>query len=91
MKTKTISNRSRGILHLLGAVTIIWIMTFIVLPTLTGSFTCFQTLADFIDSSGIDTGQFYYTDVEIVTQADVGARSSIAFFQNKERQVESRQ
>lgn len=73
----------RGILQLIGAIVLIWALTFQILPTLTRSFTSFSTLADFIDFSGIDTGQFYYTDVEIVTQADLGARSSIDFYRQQ--------
>lgn len=83
MAKLAIYEKSKGVLQLLTATTMIWLMTFFVLPAITGSFKSFQTLADFIDSSGIDTGQFYYTDVEIVTQADIGARSSIEFYHNR--------
>ena len=84
MTSQTIPSRLKGVGQLVGAITVIWLMTFIVLPALTGSFTSFSTLAAFIDSSGIDTGQFYYTDVEIVTRADIGARSSIEFYQSQQ-------
>lgn len=83
MTVKTIASRLKGVGQLLTALTLIWLMTFIVLPALTGSFRSSSTLAAFIDSSGIDTGQFYYTDVEIVTKADMGARSSIEFYQSR--------
>lgn len=83
MTSQTIPRRLKGVGQLVAAITLIWLMTFIVLPALTGSFKSFSTLAAFIDSSGIDTGQFYYTDVEIVTQADMGARSSIEFYQSR--------
>ena len=83
MITQTIPSQLKGLGQLVTAITLIWLMTFIVLPALTGSFKSFSTLAAFIDSSGIDTGQFYYTDVEIVTQADMGARSSIEFYKKR--------
>ena len=83
MTSQTIPNQLKGVGQLFAAITLIWLMTFVVLPAITGSFKSFSTLAAFIDNSGIDTGQFYYTDVEIVTQADLGARSSIQFYQNR--------
>lgn len=83
MKSETI----KGYLKLTGAIVVVWVMTFVVLPAVTHSFSSFQTLADFIDYSEIDTGQFYYTDVEIVTKADIGARSTIAYFSDKHSQV----
>lgn len=75
----------KGVAQLIGSGLVIWIMTFFVLPAITNSFSSFKTLADFIDSSGIDTGQFYYTDVEIVTKADIGARSTIEFFSDRKQ------
>lgn len=83
MTSQTILSKMTGVGQLITAISLICLMTFVVLPALTRSFTSFSTLAAFIDSSGIDTGQFYYTDVEIVTQADIGARSSIQFYQNR--------
>lgn len=86
MTSQTIPKKLKGVGQLVTAISLIWVMTFVVLPALTRSFTSFSTLAAFIDSSGIDTGQFYYTDVEIVTQADIGARSSIKFYQKRTAQ-----
>lgn len=83
MTPQTILGQLKGVGQLVTAITLIWLMTFIVLPYLTNSFKSFSTLAAFIDSSGIDTGQFYYTDVEIVTKAEIGARSSIEFYQSR--------
>ena len=83
MTSQTIPRQLKGGAQFVSAIILIWFMTFIVLPALTSSFKSFSTLAAFIDSSGIDTGQFYYTDVEIVTTADIGARSSIEFYQNR--------
>ena len=81
MTTQIFPSQLKGVGQLLAAISLIWLMTFVVLPAITNSSKSFSTLAAFIDSSGIDTGQFYYTDVEIVTQADMGARSSIEFYQ----------
>lgn len=83
MTSQTIPSQLKGLGQLVAAFALIWFMTFTVLPALTRSFESFSTLAAFIDNSGIDTGQFYYTDVEIVTKADVGARSSIKFYQSR--------
>ena len=81
--TTASKKKLRGLVGLAGSAVVIWGLTFVVLPALTASFTSFQTLADFIDESGIDTGQFYYTDVEIVSHADIGARSTIEYFSGK--------
>lgn len=82
---KSIKSRTKGVVQLLSTGVAVWAMTFFVLPAVTNSCSSFKTLADFIDSSGIDTGQFYYTDVEIVTKADIGARSTIEFFSDKKK------
>lgn len=83
MEKRSTKTQGQGLGQLVAAITVIWLLTFIILPAVTSSFSSFRTLAAFIDSSGIDTGQFYYTDVEIVTHADLGARSSIEFYQQR--------
>lgn len=75
----------KGIMQLLCSLFVIWSMTYVVMPAITNSNDSFRTLADFIDSSGIDTGQFYYTDVEIVTKANIGTRSTIEYFTNRKK------
>lgn len=75
----------KGIVQLAGSIGIIWLFTFIVMPAIASSCTSFRTLAAFIDESEIETGQFYYTDVEIVTKANLGARSTIEYFSDKKR------
>lgn len=82
MKT-SVKEHLTGIVQLIGAIAVVWSMTFVVLPAVTNSFQSFKTLAGFIDESEIDTGQFYYTDVEIVAHADMGARSTIEYFSGK--------
>ena len=81
--SEKIKKQAKGVAGLLCSLFVIWSLTFYILPTISGSFHSFKTLADFIDESEIDTGQFYYTDVEIVTHADIGARSTIEYFSGK--------
>ena len=70
----------KGYLQLAGSIVAIWCLTFVVLPAITNSSESFKTVADFIDSAEIDTGQFYYTDVEEVTRANMALRSTIEYF-----------
>jgi hypothetical protein len=83
MQNKREKSRLKGWLQLTASLFAVWALTFVVLPAITDSSVSFQTIARFIDYSGIDTGQFYYTDVEIVTRADIGARSTIEYFSGK--------
>ena len=83
MPNENQKSRIKAWLQLVTACFAVWTLTFVILPAITSSSENFQTIANFIDSSGIDTGQFYYTDVEIVTQADIGARSTIEYFSGK--------
>jgi len=79
------SNKStlRGVLQLIACCFVVWAATFYVLPALTHSHSDIHTLADFIDESEIDTGEFYYTGVEVVVQADINTRSTIEYFAYK--------
>lgn len=85
MESETNSKGLRGVVQLIGSIGVIWLLTFVVMPALASSCASFRTLAEFIDESEIDTGQFYYTDVEIVTKADLGARSTIEYFAGRKR------
>lgn len=58
---------------------VIWAMVFVAGPWLITKSDSFQTLADFVVESEIETGEFYYTDVEIVGHADHNARSSMEY------------
>ncbi|MCG8688060.1 MAG: hypothetical protein MI892_24510 [Desulfobacterales bacterium] len=62
----------------------IWLLTFKILPFITSVSSNARQLADFIDTSGIETGQFYYTGVEIITQAESSARGAV-FFTNQQK------
>ena len=72
-------NSSKGLLQLALCGLAIWLLGTIILPSLTALSSNAQQLADFIDESAIDTGQFYYTGIEIVTHAELGARSAVQF------------
>lgn len=61
------------------AVTITWVVCFQLAPMLVENVPAMKKMADFVDESGIETGEFYYTDVEIVGHADLNARSSIEY------------
>ncbi|MGL1931187.1 MAG: hypothetical protein OCC45_05450 [Desulfotalea sp.] len=73
----------RGLIQLAGAIFGVYLLSFYILPTITASSPSIQKLADFIDYEEIDTGMFFYTDLEIVGHADIGARSTIEYFGNK--------
>jgi len=81
--SKKLQQTLKGYLKLCTAIAVVWAMTFWVLPALTRSSESIQTLADFIDFSEIDTGRYYYTDVEVVTQADIGIRSTFEYYAHK--------
>ena len=64
---------------LVATCAVIWAFVFVAGPWMITKSTSFQTLADFVVESGIETGEFYYTDVEIVGHADHNARSSMEY------------
>ena len=72
-------SKRKGLLSLATCIAGVWLITGYILPFVTDSFKTTRTLDDFIDESGIETGQFYYTGVESTSQAEAGARASIAF------------
>ena len=53
-----------------------WCFTYVICPAITESSEDFKTMAKFIDDSGIETGEFFYTDIEVCGEADLGARST---------------
>lgn len=58
---------------------LVWGFMFVIGPRLVKSVGAFRTLAAFVNESGIETGEFYYTDVEIVGHADHSARSTMEY------------
>ena len=71
--------RFRRIGALGACIAIFALLTVYVLPFVTNSFEVTRQLADYIDESGIETGQFFYTGVESTARAESGARGAIAF------------
>jgi hypothetical protein len=61
---------------LIVGVGILWGFVFIICPAITASSSAFSTMAKFIDASEVESGEFYYTDVEYCSQADLGSRST---------------
>lgn len=66
----------------------VWFFCFVILPYHTKMSPSAQQLADFIDESGIETGQFYYTSVEIVSHAEAGARGAVFFSKHHNKKSE---
>lgn len=76
MENRSLSVR---IMSFLAAILITWVVCFQLAPMLVNSVPVMKKMAVFVDESGIETGEFYYTDVEIVGHADINARSSIEY------------
>ncbi len=67
------------LLRLAGCLAVLWFVMFVAAPALTSAVPEIRTMANFVDFSGIETGEFYYTDVEIVGHADSNARNTIEY------------
>lgn len=55
---------------------LIYLVCFVLGAKLVQAVPEMRRMAEFVDESGIETGEFFYTDVEIVGHADIGARST---------------
>ncbi len=77
----------KGVGSLAVCIAGIWFLAAHMLPFITNSFESTRSLAQYIDESGIETGQFYYTGVESTASAEAGARGSIDFWK-KRRAIE---
>lgn len=69
----------KKISKLVACCSIVWLLMFVILPFITSTSQTAEQLANYIDESGIETGNFYYTSVEAVTQAEAGARGAVFF------------
>ncbi|MFH1914290.1 MAG: hypothetical protein ABIK45_08465 [Pseudomonadota bacterium] len=58
---------------------LVWGFMFVAGPKLASSVPALGSLAAFVNESGIETGAYYYTSVEIVGHADHNARSTIEY------------
>ena len=56
-----------------------WFFVFVAAPALVNTLPEMKQMADFVDFTGIETGEFYYTDVEIVGHASANARGTIEY------------
>jgi hypothetical protein len=66
-------------LSLAAALAAVWVFVFAAGPALRDSVPEMRRMAAFVDETGIETGAFYYTDVEIVGHADINARSTMEY------------
>jgi len=78
----------KGVAILCCVIAGMWSLMGYALPLVTKSFDMTQQLADYIDQEDIETGQFYYTGVEITGRAEAGARASIAFTEMRKSALE---
>ncbi|WP_316897853.1 hypothetical protein [Pseudodesulfovibrio indicus] len=67
------------LLALASICSVIWVFTYVAGPMLVNASQDFKTLGDFIVREDIDTGKFYYTDLELVGHADHNARSTMEY------------
>lgn len=72
-----------GWLKLVCWLLLIWFFIFVAAPTLK-KIPAINTLATYIDRSGIDAGAIYYTEVEEVGQADLAIRNTFRFYLDEE-------
>ncbi|NJB68353.1 hypothetical protein GGQ74_002026 [Desulfobaculum xiamenense] len=62
-----------------AAVLVTMVVVFVACPALVNAVPEMRRMADFVDESNIETGEFYYTDVECVGHANIGARSTFDY------------
>ena len=58
---------------------IVWAFTFVVCPAIVSSSSEMTAMHEFIEMTGIETGEFFYTDVEVCGDAELGARSTFEY------------
>ncbi len=72
-----------GYLGILLGVT--WLVVFVLGPALEVRLSPLRQMASLVDKMGIETGEFYYTDVEACTRADMETSDTIRYFIKKKR------
>lgn len=72
--------KSNGWARLLAWLLLIWAFAFVFAPWLQNHSAAVRTLADYIDSSGIDASAIYYTEVDEVGEADLMIRDTFRFY-----------
>ena len=58
---------------------LVWAFTFVLCPAIVRSSPEMTAMAEFIDMTGIETGEFFYTDVEVCGDAELGMRSTFEY------------
>lgn len=76
METKSATQRWTSFFIAVAAT---WVFVFVACPALVNAIPEMRQMADFVDESNIETGEFYYTDVECVGHANIGARSTFDY------------
>lgn len=72
--------KGKGWAGLLAWLLLLWAFVFVFAPWLQHQSVWIRTLADYIDSSGIDAGAIYYTEVDEVGDADLMIRDTFRFY-----------
>ncbi|GAB4334438.1 MAG: hypothetical protein Kow0089_03660 [Desulfobulbaceae bacterium] len=74
------SRRGGGWPALAACLFLLWAFAFILAPWLQNRSETIRTLSDYIESSGIDAGAIYYTEVAEVGEADLMIRDTFRFY-----------
>lgn len=64
---------------LILALAVTWMVCFVAAPAFERSSQTMTRMARFIDESGINTGKFYYTDVEACAAANLHTRNTVLY------------
>ena len=70
---------AKRFLSFASGVFIIWLFMFVFSPMLLKHVESANTLATFIEQNDINAGAIYWTDVEILADAELGARSTVTY------------
>ncbi|MGE4297399.1 MAG: hypothetical protein AB7E47_05155 [Desulfovibrionaceae bacterium] len=74
-----VKSRLKGVLQLAVVLGVMWSFMQGGGPWLERHFTPLGDMAAFIDRTGIETNKFWYTDIAITREAELGARCSLRF------------
>jgi len=61
------------------ATALTWVVCFVAAPALVECSPAMTRMAKFIDNSGIETGEFYYTDVEACSTANLNTQNTVDY------------
>ena len=80
------SGSGKGVLSLIAWMLGIWVFIFVFCPWLQTKNDSIQTLSTYIETSGIDAGAIYYTEVEEVGDADLAIRNTFRFYLDEKKE-----